>query len=102
MEAYIYRPNKSVTQSGLAKSGQWILECKSTTARVPEPLMGWTSCGDTLDQVHLKFDSLDAARAFADKKRFSYTVFPAHVRRIKPRNYGDNFCYISPEDEKNT
>ncbi len=100
MKARIYKPSKTAMQSGIANTRKWVLEYEPSTARTPESLMGWTSCGDTLGQVRLKFDTLEDAAAFAEKKGLLYSVSGAHERRIKPRNYGDNFRYIPPEDEK--
>lgn len=84
-------------QSGRAKTGAWVLEYETESKRAPEPLMGWTSSEDTLNQVRLKFDTLEEAKSFAAKKGWEYIVFPEHERKIKPRNYGDNFRYMPPE-----
>ena len=94
MKARIFRPSKSATQSGLGKTEEWVLEYEPPTARKPEPLMGWTASGDTLNQVRLKFPSLDEAKAYAEKKELEYTVREPKQRRVRPRNYGDNFRYV--------
>lgn len=60
--------------------------------------MGWTASGDTLNQVRLGFDSMDQAVEYARKKGWGFVVQPLHKRRIKPRNYTDNFRYIPPSD----
>ena len=91
MQARIYRPAKTVMQSGRGKTRQWVLEFDLATPRRPEPLMGWTSSGDTLNQVRLRFASQEDAVAYAERKGLSYTVEPAHERRVVPRNYADNF-----------
>lgn len=98
MDVRIYRPAKSAMQSGRAKAQDWLLEYELKTARQPESLMGWTSSGDTLNQVRLTFNSLEDAIAYADKKGWGYTVQPAQERIVRPRNYVDNFKYIPPED----
>ncbi len=97
MKARIFAPSKAATQSGLGKTGEWVLEYESPTERKPEPLMGWTASGDTMNQVRLKFPSLDEAKAFAEKKGMEYTVQTARQRRVKPRNYGDNFRYVKTD-----
>lgn len=96
----IYQPAKSAMQSGRGKTKQWILEYISTTGRVPEALMGWVSSGDTLNQVRIKFDDKDHAIAFAEKHGFKFTIQAPQSRKIKPRNYGDNFKYIPPQEGK--
>ncbi len=85
-------------QSGRAKTEHWVLECESLSRRHPEPLMGWTASADTLNQVRIKFSSKEEAVAFAKKKGWTYTLQKSHRRKIVPRNYGDNFRYIPPED----
>ncbi len=60
--------------------------------------MGWVASGDTLNQVRLKFPSLDEAVSFAKKQNMDYIIRQPHARRVKPRNYGDNFKYV-PEEE---
>ena len=94
----VYQPRKNAMQSGHAGAEQWVLEYETETPRVPEPLMGWTQADDTLNQVKLKFDTLEAAQKYADDKGFYYSVQPERERKVKPRNYGDNFRYIPPEE----
>jgi hypothetical protein len=77
--------------SGRARAQAWILEYEIETPRRPEPLMGWTSSGDTLNQVKLTFPTRDEAVAFADKNGWQYSVQVPHDRRVRPRNYADNF-----------
>lgn len=101
MNVKIYRPCKSTMQSGQAKSEAWVLEYELSTPRRPETLMGWTSSEDTLNQVRLKFATLDEARAFADSKGWTCSVQLPHERKVKPRNYVDNFKYVPPEEETN-
>ncbi len=98
MDVKIFKPSKTAMQSGRGKSDGWILEYESDSSRQAEPLMGWTSSSDTLNQVKLKFDDKDSAIAFAENKGWSYVVLAENKRVIKPRNYGDNFKYI-PHDE---
>lgn len=101
MNVKIYRPCTSTMQSGLGKTEAWVLEYELVSARRPETLMGWTSSEDTLNQVKLKFATLDEAVAFAQGKGWVYTVLPLHERKVKPRNYVDNFKYVPPEEETN-
>jgi hypothetical protein len=98
MDVRIYQPSKSTMQSGRAKAQGWVMEYELKTARKPENLMGWTSSGDTLNQVKLSFPTQDDAVAYALKKGWSYTVQPAQERVVRPRNYVDNFKYVPPEE----
>ncbi|MCW2237053.1 ETC complex I subunit [Azospirillum canadense] len=91
MKVRIYQPSKAATQSGRAKTHRWQLEYEIETPRRPEPLMGWISSGDTLNQVKIGFETQEEAIAFAQRKGWDYTVQDAPVRRVRPRNYADNF-----------
>ena len=90
MRVKIYQPSKTAMQSGRGNTRMWVLEFEHGPRR-PEPLMGWTSSGDTLNQVRLRFESQEDAGAYAERKGLSYTVEPVHERRVVPRNYADNF-----------
>lgn len=92
----IYRPSKTAMQSGRAKTDRWVLEYETETPRTPEPLMGWVASGDTLNQVRLHFPSREDAEAYAREQGWAYSVAPAHERRLRPRNYVDNFRYLPP------
>ena len=59
--------------------------------------MGWASARDTLNQVRLRFATLDEAMAFAKKKGLDYTVVEPQERTFKPKSYADNFRYDRPE-----
>ncbi len=98
MKAKIYQPAKNAMQSGRANTQYWVLEYELETPRRPEQLMGWTSAGDTLNQVHMKFDTREDAVAFARKEGLEYTVGETHARKIKARSYVDNFKYRPAED----
>ncbi len=91
MHVRIFRPSRNTMQSGRAKTESWTLEAEPTSTRAPEPLMGWTSAGDTMGEVALKFPSAEAAIAYADKQGWQYTVLPSQGRKLTPRNYADNF-----------
>jgi hypothetical protein len=43
--------------------------------------------------VRLRFDSLEEAIAFADKKKLDYTIIEPHVPTPKAKAYADNFKY---------
>ena len=90
--ARIYRPSKSAMQSGRAQR-KWLLEYEPATRRDPDPLMGWSSARDTLNEVQLRFDSLDEAVAFANKHGLDYTVIEPQLRTPKVKSYADNFRY---------
>lgn len=90
----IYRPAKNAMQSGRAKSEGWVLEAVLSTPRRPEPVMGWTSCGDTDGEVRMSFPTLEEALDFSRKSGWKAIVLPDHERKVRPRNYADNFRYV--------
>ncbi|MDB5505964.1 MAG: complex subunit [Devosia sp.] len=91
MTARIYRPARNAMQSGKGKSKQWLLVHEQTEAREIEPLMGYTTSGDMLQQVKLSFETLEEAEAYAKKNGIPYRVQPVHEATDKRVNYSDNF-----------
>ena len=91
MKARIYRPSRSTMSSGRGKMKNWILEYDPASPRRPEPLMGWVSSRDTLNQVQIAFETKEQAIAFAEKNGIDYDCMIAHERSIPPKNYSDNF-----------
>ncbi len=100
MNVKIFKPGKTAMQSGRAGRKSWVLEYELSSSRQAEPLMGWTSSGDTLNQVKLQFSSAEDAVKYAADKGWNYTVQAENSRRVKPRNYGDNFKYIPAEEAR--
>ena len=91
MIARISRPAKTATQSGTAHAKAWLLEFMPETARQVEPLMGWTSSGETLAQVKLWFESQEAAVAYAQRNGLAYRVEQARDAVRRTQAYSDNF-----------
>ena len=91
--ARILRPAKNAMQSGLAATRRWVLEYEQATPRLPDPLMGWSSAEDTLNQVRLRFATLEEAIEYAKANDIAFTVEEPHAKTIKPKAYADNFRY---------
>jgi len=91
--ARIFQPAKTAMQSGRARTRKWVLEYEPATRRDPDPLMGWSSARDTLNEVQLRFDTLDEALAFARKHGLEYALEEPHTRTPKAKSYADNFRY---------
>jgi hypothetical protein len=96
--ARIYRPAKTAMQSGRAQTRKWLLEYEPATRRDPDPLMGWSSARDTLNEVRLRFDTLEEALAFARKHGLEYAIEEPHARTQKAKSYADNFRYDRVRD----
>jgi ETC complex I subunit conserved region len=90
-QAYIFRPSKTAMQSGRGRTRSWVLEYAPATPRRADPLMGWASAQDTLNEVQLRFSTLEEAVAFAEKNGLDYTVIEPHNSIEKAKSYADNF-----------
>jgi len=87
----IYKPAKTATQSGIAKTNKWFVDFESADQLKNENLMGWISSNDTRKQLRLEFDSLDEAINFAKSKGLKYTIASPTQKTIRPKNYAANF-----------
>lgn len=94
MRARIFKPARSAMSSGTAKTKEWVLEFAPESARSVDPLMGWTSSSDMNSQVRLRFDTLEAAKAYAVDHGIDAVVVQPKTRKpnIRPRGYGENFA----------
>jgi hypothetical protein len=94
MRARIYQPARNAMQSGQARTHGWVLEHEPASEREIDPLMGWTSSGDTETQVRLRFATREEAEDYARAKGIAYAVTDPKPRRpvIRPRGYGENFA----------
>jgi hypothetical protein len=102
MRVRIHQPAKTAMQSGRAGIDDWHIEPQLATPRMPEPLMGWVSAGDTQSELcgRLRFRTLEEAASFARRNRWEYIIEVPAERRVRPRNYLDNFRIVRPEDEE--
>ncbi|MCB1378425.1 MAG: ETC complex I subunit [Alphaproteobacteria bacterium] len=91
MAVRIYKPARNAMQSGKGKSVYWVLEHVAEVPRSTDPLMGWTSSGDTRQQVKLRFDTQEEAIAYAEREGLAYTVLAEPVKRAHRKSYSDNF-----------
>lgn len=94
MRARIYQPTRNAMTSGQARTKRWVLEYAPDEARELDPLMGWTSSGDTQAQVRIRFASKAAALAYARENGIEATVSEPHKRKpnVRPLGYGENFA----------
>ena len=96
MSAKIYQPARNAMQSGKGATRQWVLEFDPAGPRQTDPLMGWTSSGDTRQQLRLTFASAEEARAYAERRGIAARVIAP--RRPEPiaagsKSYSDNFRF---------
>jgi hypothetical protein len=91
MAARLYQRSKNAMQSGKAREGAWVLDFESAAKRRADPLMGWSGGEDTQAQVTLAFETLEEARAYADREGIAYHFVPPAPRSLKIQSYADNF-----------
>ena len=89
-KAKIYKPTKTVMQSGLGKIDKWIVEFKTKNTGI-NPLMGWETSTDTMEEVILKFSSKEKAIEYAKKNNISYNVIEPNKKKFVIKSYADNF-----------
>ena len=92
MRVRIFKPAKTAMQSGQGNTKDWVLESEPTP-KVVDPLMGWTGARSTMEQVRLSFDTVDDAKAHAERKGWQYSVEQPKERPIRPKAYSDNFAF---------
>ena len=92
-QAVIYSPAKSAMQSGVAKTGNWILEFKQLTPKTNNPLMGWAGGSETQTQINLKFETLETAIAYAEQNQITFTVRKPKNRALRIKTYSENYAF---------
>lgn len=80
-------------QSAPAHEDEWVVEFEPLARPGIDPLMGWVSSCDVLQQVHMTFPSREAAEAYCRRQGVPFTVTPRPRSRRAPkrRSYTDNF-----------
>ncbi len=91
MTARIYRPSRTATQSGRAKTKRWVLEFAPELAPQIDPLMGWTGSRDMRRQVRLWFGTQEEAIAYAEKNGIPFLLEEPKPVTRKILSYSDNF-----------
>ena len=77
-------------QSGLMKTKEWVLEYIVHNDQI-NPLMGWETSTDTLEEIVLKFPSKEKAIEYAEKNNISYNVIEPNKKEFVIKSYADNF-----------
>lgn len=92
MSARIFKPSKSVTQSGSKNSKRWLLEFTLEKPQDIDPLTGWIG-GDQVypQQVRLSFKSLEDAVNYAKNANIEFEVITPNEQQRKTKSYLDMF-----------
>ena len=89
-KAKIYKPSKTVMQSGTKKYDKWIIEYITEKPGI-NPLMGWESSTDTFTELKLEFSTKELAIEYAKKNKINFEVIESKIRKIIKKSYADNF-----------
>jgi hypothetical protein len=89
-KAKIYIPTKTAMQSGRGKLKKWVLEFETKNPSI-NPLMGWETSTDTLEEVILKFSSREKAIEYAENNNILYKVIEPNKKEYVIKSYADNF-----------
>ena len=92
-KAKIYKPTKTVMQSGERNTKKWLLEFDTLNTGV-DPLMGWVTSKDTMSEVKLEFSTKEQAINYAKKNNINYHTIEPQKRKIIKKSYSDNFLKI--------
>ena len=77
-------------QSGVAKNNKCVLEF-ITKDPTKNPLMGWESSSDTLNEIKLEFSTKELAINYAKKKKIDFELIEPKKRKTVKKSYADNF-----------
>ena len=77
-------------QSGRGKLKNCILEFETKDPSI-NPLMGWETSSDTLEEVTLKFPTKEKAVEYAKKNNISYKIIEPNKKEFVIKSYADNF-----------
>ncbi|VEN61031.1 unnamed protein product [Callosobruchus maculatus] len=89
----IYEPPKNCMQSGTNNIGHWEMDFDNRE-RWENPLMGWTSTGDPLSNMKVRFTSKEDAIEFCEKNGWKWYVQESKLeKKFKPKSYGINFAW---------
>ena len=89
-KAKIYIPTKTAMQSGRGKLKTWVLEFNTKDPSI-NPLMGWETSTDTLEEVILKFPTKEQAIEYAEKNNIAFKVFEPKKKEFVIKSYANNF-----------
>ena len=89
-KAKIYIPSKTAMQSGRGKLKKWVLEFDTKDPSI-NPLMGWETSTDTMEEIILKFSTKEKAIEYAESNNIFYRVIEPNKKEYDIKSYADNF-----------
>ena len=89
-KAKIYKPTKTVMQSGNRNTKKWFLEFETLNTGI-DPLMGWETSNDTFSEIKLEFSTKDKAIKYAKKNNIDFYIIEPQKNKFIKKSYADNF-----------
>jgi|TARA_B110000438_G_scaffold189072_1_gene180652 NADH dehydrogenase (ubiquinone) Fe-S protein 4 len=89
-KAKIFKPSKTAMQSGFGNSDKWLIEFITKDNSI-NPLMGWESSSDMLNELKLEFSSKELAIDYAKKNKIDFELIEPQKRKVVKKSYADNF-----------
>ena len=77
-------------QSGRGKQKKWVLSFETKDPSI-NPLMGWETSTDTLEEIILKFSTKEQAVEQAENNNILYTIVEPKKKEFVIKSYADNF-----------
>lgn len=90
-KARLYQLSKSATQSGIAKTHNWVLEILDPLSFYKDTPIGWCGSSNTTKQMQLSFKNINQALRYAQAHGLEVSVEKPLVKITKPKSYADNF-----------
>ena len=92
--AYIHSKIRNCMQSGTFEYDKWCLEFDKRESW-ENPLMGWESTGDPLDDTSLEFPSKEDAIMYCVRMGYKYEIRSYQPNEAKhiPKSYAENFSW---------
>ena len=77
-------------QSGRGKQKKWVLSFETKDPSI-NPLIGWETSTDTLEEIILKFSTKEQAVEYAENNNILYTIVEPKKKEFVIKSYADNF-----------
>jgi len=90
-DARIFCRDPQPVQAGRSRLDHWVVEFEPVAAPDIDPLMGWTSSTDMMQQVRIPFVSLAEAETYCRRQRLDYVVQAPKRAARRRRSYAENF-----------
>lgn len=91
MNVLIQKSVCKVNQSGFSREQWSIIFPTKHDSEFLNPITGWTSSSDMMQELNLKFSTKESAIDFVNSKGWSFEEVEYKKRKIIKKSYADNF-----------